>query len=136
MRRLMFVVAVLAACGGNGPGDDGGGGGGGGSPDAAAGGTGTPLTVNWSIRWSSGSTTTCGQVMADEVWLTATPEDTSKPDINKTFQCVLLPGTVNLPAGRYAVSAKLHSSTYGLADGAAQAVTMPTNQAITFNFAY
>lgn len=117
MRTLGLLVILLAACGGDDSSDDG-------APPADAPGGGTAQMIDWTIR-SGGSETTCAAVGATEVHVTAAPEE--GVPVDHTFQCVLVPGSLTLPAGRYAISAELWDGTgpQRLASAPAQAVTVP-----------
>ena len=129
--RLLVSSLLVAACH-SGGGDDGPGP----SPDAQGA---TPnATFNWTIV-RSGVMSTCADADADEVKIEAAPE--SGVPIMHTFQCVLLPGTLALPPGRYAVSAKLYDGRgpQQRAFVAAQPLTVPpsgTAPAMTFNFVF
>src|SRR5688572_16964241 len=94
--RMLVSVLLIAAC--NSGGDDDGPGG---TPDATGA---TNATFNWTIT-DGGVPSTCAGVDADEVKIEASPEN--GVPILHTFQCVLLPGTLALPPGRYAIAAKL-----------------------------
>jgi hypothetical protein len=131
MRGLALILVLAAACGGDG-GDgeclDLGG--------ATCNGVDAPpsnasaLSVNWVMRLS-GNNATCAQMGAQEVWVNIKPE--SGQDRSENFQCVLAPGTVQLAAGRYAISAKLYTSQ-DILEATTQAVTMPSTMPITFAF--
>jgi hypothetical protein len=111
------LVAMLAACGG---GEDDSGIS---LPDAPTQGSQSAM-FDWTIR-QSGSPTTCAAVRATEIHVTATPEN-GLP-VTHTFQCILTPGTLGLPAGRYAVSAELYDGggPQRLASSPPQALTVP-----------
>jgi hypothetical protein len=126
--RLLVSVFVVACNGGGqddspGPSLD--------APGAAN------ATFNWAIT-DNGVPSTCAGAGADEVKIEAAPEN--GVPILHTFQCVLLPGTLALPAGRYAVAAKLYDSRgpQQRAFAPAQPLTVPasgTAPAMMFNFA-
>jgi hypothetical protein len=126
--RTVLVILVIAACS-NGGGDD--------SPPPPDGpGGAANATFNWTIV-RGGVTSTCAGADADEVQIEATPE-VGVP-VFHTFQCVLLPGTIALPPGRYAIAAKLYNNRNAqtLAFLPAQALTVPgtgSAPAMTFNF--
>jgi hypothetical protein len=126
VKRLAFLVA-LAACGG----DDGTN-----TPpsiDAPANAASTMFT--WTIQ-QNGLPATCSSAHADEIRITATSEGGIPTD--HTFQCVLTPGSLSLPAGRYAITADLYDSTgpQKLATVASQAVTVPSSATVTFAFSF
>ncbi|MDQ3334674.1 MAG: hypothetical protein M4D80_05905 [Myxococcota bacterium] len=126
--RSVLVPLVIAACS-NGGGDE--------SPPPPDGpGGATNATFNWTIV-RNGVMSTCAAADADEVKIEAAPE--SGVPISHTFQCVLLPGTLALPPGRYAISAQLYDGRgpQVRAFAPAQPLTVPatgTAPAMTFNF--
>ena len=127
-RSLLVAFLVLAACN-SGGGDDA-------SPELPDAAGGANATFNWTIV-DSGVPSTCASVDVDEVNIEATPE-VGVPVLH-TFQCVLLPGTLALAPGRYAISAKLYSNrnSQTRAFVPAQPLTVPssgTAPAMTFNF--
>jgi hypothetical protein len=126
--RIVLFVSVFAACD-SGPDD--------GAPPPPDSGTGASnTTFNWTIV-RNGVMSTCAAADADEVKIEATPEN--GVPINTTFQCVLLPGTLTLPPGRYAISAQLYDGRgpQVRAFVPAQALSVPSTgsaPAMTFNF--
>jgi hypothetical protein len=124
------LVTLVAACS-SGGGDD--------SPPPADGpGGATNATFNWTIV-RGGVMSTCAAAEVDAVVLEVMPENGVPTD--HTFQCVLLPGTLSLAPGRYAIAAQLrddrNSQTRAFAP--AQPLTVPasgTAPAMTFNFSF
>jgi hypothetical protein len=130
-RISLLALALLAACGGS---DDDG------APPTPDGpsSSGASTTFNWTIM-KQGASSTCAASRATEVRVTATPEDPSRVPVEHTFQCVLAPGTLSLPPGRYAISAYLYDamSPQVLGNASPQAVTVPatgTGPTVTFAF--
>ena len=127
--RWLVSVLLVAACNSK-EGDDGPGI----SLDASVA---ANTTFNWTIT-QSGVPSTCADAEADEVKIEAAPEN--GVPILHTFQCVLLPGRLALPPGRYAIAAKLYDGRgpQQRAFAPAQALMVPasgTAPAMTFNFA-
>lgn len=87
-------------------------------------GSATMTSFSWTI-YRQGAVATCAAVGATEIHVTATAENGFPVD--HVFQCVLVPGTLALAPGRYAVSAQLYDGTGPqlLASSPAQALTVP-----------
>ena len=130
MHRLSLALVLLAACSSDssdpGPAD---------APTS----TGAPATsFDWTIKMS-GLPATCASAHANEVRITATAEN-GVPTPH-TFQCVLTPGSLDLPAGRYAIVGQLYDGTgpQKFAETAPQAVTVPasgTPASVQFAFSF